>query len=166
MITIISGTNRVGSNTRKVAVQYQELLASKGIEANLLDLEWMQSVSKTEEFLQIEKDILIPTQKFIVISPEYNGAFPGVLKLMIDLCDIRNVWNNKKIALAGVASGRAGNLRGLDNLTNIFNYLKASVYWNKIPLSSIESELTPEGKFAKEATITTVNTQLDGFLNF
>ncbi len=166
MYTIISGTNRIGSKTKLVAIQYQALLAQKGIAAQVLDLEWLKSTEKNEEFLKIEKEILIPTTKFIIITPEYNGAFPGIFKLLVDLCDIKQVWNGKKVLLTGVASGRAGNNRGLDFLTNIFNYLKAHTFYNKIPLSQIESELTPEGTFGKEATLQTIQAQIEGFINF
>ncbi len=36
------------------------------------------------DFLKMENELLIPTEKFIFIIPEYNGTFPGVLKAMID----------------------------------------------------------------------------------
>ncbi len=38
MITVVSGTNRPGSNTRKIAVLIQEMLEGAGEEVALLDL--------------------------------------------------------------------------------------------------------------------------------
>ncbi|MEZ7931041.1 MAG: NAD(P)H-dependent oxidoreductase, partial [Flavobacteriales bacterium] len=38
MITIISGTNRKGSNSLKVSKTYQNLLKNKGLESQVMDL--------------------------------------------------------------------------------------------------------------------------------
>jgi chromate reductase, NAD(P)H dehydrogenase (quinone) len=166
MITIISGTNRVGSNTKKVAKLYEQVLQEMNVACNFIDLEFLKETIKTPEIIKLEQDVLIPTNKFIIITPEYNGSIPGIFKLFLDITDIRNVWWYKKICLTGVASGRAGNNRGMDNLTNIFNYLKANVYWQKLPLSQIETELTADATFAKPETLALVKTQLNGFLEF
>ncbi len=166
MITIISGTNRIGSNTKKVAIQYHLMLNAMGVDNKMLDLEWLISTKRDEHFTQIEAEYLIPAEKFIIISPEYNGSFPGVLKLLFDISDIKTTWYNKKICLTGVASGRAGNNRGMDNLTNIFNYLHANIYWQKIPLSQINTELNAEGELVNEATTQLIQQQLQGFIAF
>ena len=63
------------------------------------------------------------------------------MKLMIDLSNIKECWNNKKVLLTGIATGRAGNLRGLDVLSNMCHYMKMNVFYNKIPLSSVHMEL-------------------------
>ncbi|MCX8470647.1 MAG: NAD(P)H-dependent oxidoreductase [Chitinophagaceae bacterium] len=166
MITIISGTGRPNSNTKKVANNYQAFLQELNIEANVLDLEWMHTTNRDDQFIAVEKKFLIPAEKFIIITPEYNGSIPGLFKLLIDISDIKNAWYNKKILLTGVSSGRAGNNRGMDNLTNIFNYLKAHTFYNKIPLSQIENELTEDGLLKNASTIQLVKKQLEDFINF
>ncbi len=82
----------------------------------------MDVLQRTPEFIKIENEILIPTQKFIFIIPEYNGTFPGVLKAMIDNSDIKKAWYHKKALLTGVSTGRAGNLRGMDHLSASLHY--------------------------------------------
>ncbi|MFZ1306456.1 MAG: NAD(P)H-dependent oxidoreductase, partial [Ferruginibacter sp.] len=83
MITIISGTNRNGSNTFKVAREYQQICKEKGIEANVLSLLDFD-MNNDSVFNEKESDILIPTTHFIIVAPEYNGSIPGVLKTLID----------------------------------------------------------------------------------
>ena len=139
--TIISGTNRQGSNTLKVARQYQEMLASRGVDAGLVSLEGLDLNQKGQQLQQLEQDVLIPTDKFIFVLPEYNGSYPGSLKTMIDMSDIRKVWWGKKALLTGVSTGRAGNLRGMDHLTGALNYLKVHVHHNKLPISSVDKLL-------------------------
>ena len=96
MYTIISGTNRAGSNTLKVAQQYQAILKGKGIDANLLSLENVNVTNRNAAFEAMEKAILVPADYFIFISPEYNGSFPGVLKMLFDNSKIQMAWCNKK----------------------------------------------------------------------
>ena len=121
MYTIISGTNRTGSNTLKVARQYQHILHAKGIEAGILSLEDLNTYTRDAHFEAIENTVLIPTHQYIFISPEYNGSIPGVLKCMFDISDIRQTWAGKKALLTGVSTGRAGNLRGMEHLTGILH---------------------------------------------
>jgi NAD(P)H-dependent FMN reductase len=67
--------------------------------------------------------------------------------------------------LVGVANGRAGNLRGIDNMTNMCHYMKMNVFFNKLPLSSISAELADD-VFSREATINSIKAQIEGFINF
>ena len=166
MITIISGTNRKGSTTRKVAVQYSELLKAKGVEAHFVSLEGLDVSSRNDAILQLEETILIPTQKFIFISPEYNGSIPGVLKSLIDVSDIRKVWWHKKALLTGISNGRAGNLRGMEHLTGILHYVKMIVHPNKLPISVVDTLMEDREIITDKGTLSAINTQLEEFLIF
>ncbi|MBO9562372.1 MAG: NAD(P)H-dependent oxidoreductase [Niastella sp.] len=164
--TIISGTNRVGSNTIKVAQHYRDLLEARGIETRFISLEGWKSVEKTPEFIQLENEVLIPTKKFIFVAPEYNGSIPGVLKVMLDISDYKKVWWGKKALLTGVALGRSGNQRGMDHLTGILHYLKVVVHPNKLPISSVDKLLNGTGVIHDKGTLDAIKAQLDEFIAF
>ena len=164
--TIISGTNRPGSNTIKVAKQYLRLLEKKGISARFISLEGMDVNNRNEELKRLEKEVLIPSRKFIFVTPEYNGSFPGVLKAMIDNTDIEKVWWGKKALLTGVSTGRAGNLRGMEHLTGVLHYLKMNVHPNKLPISVVNKLLNGEKDIADEATLKMIDEQLEDFIRF
>lgn len=165
MYTIIAGTNIEGSNSLKVAKEYQNFLREECVASVVFSLQELQSLHRDEEFIALETKYILPAQKFIFILPEYNGAFPGVFKLMIDISDVKACWYNKKVLLTGVATGRAGNLRGLDAMTNMCHYIKMHVLPNKIPLSAIHEELEND-RFKKEQTIETVKLQIKEFISF
>ncbi len=165
MYTIISGTNRIGSHTEKVAIEYQQILSEKNINAPIVTLKDMDVLHRSTEILKLETGILIPTEKFIFIIPEYNGSYPGVLKALIDNSDIRKVWHFKKALLTGVATGRAGNLRGMDHLSDTLHYLKMNVHYNKLPISVIDKVMDKNGHLNKE-TVKVINDQLDAFIHF
>lgn len=167
MTTIISGTDRRDSMTLRVAQYYHALLLQKSVDpVELLSLEGIGAETRSPHFLDIEERILIPTERFVLVMPEYNGSFPGILKLLIDQSDIKRVWWHKKAMLVGLADGRAGNLRGLDHMTNILNYLKVQVFWNKVPISRIGDEVDVTGDLLKAGTRKTVEEQVMGFLSF
>jgi len=166
MYTIISGTNRPGSNTFKVAEQYQRLLKSKGIDAGLVSLVGLDVSDRTPGLLAVETEYLIPAEKFIFVTPEYNGSFPGVLKSLIDNTDIKKVWFGKKALLTGVSTGRAGNLRGMEHLTGILHYLRVVVHPDKLPISVVDTLLEQVGAITDESTLIAIEHQLDDFIEF
>ena len=165
MYTIISGTNREGSHSEKVAIEYQQILKNKNINAPVFTLKNLDVLYRSEGIIKAEEKYLIPSTKFIFIIPEYNGSYPGVLKAMIDNSDIRKSWNFKKALLTGVATGRAGNLRGMDHLADTLHYMKMNVFYNKLPISVVDKVMDKNGHLNEE-TMKAINNQLDEFILF
>ncbi len=166
MITIISGTNRNDSMTLRIAEVYYNLIREKTKDVHLISLKDLNVWERSEALIEIEQQYLIPSDKFAFIIPEYNGSFPGIMKLLLDNSDIRRCWWYKKVMLTGLADGRAGNLRGLDHMTNILNYLRMQVFYNKLPISRIFEEMDLEGNLLKTETEKAIRLQIDDFLKF
>jgi len=165
MYTIISGTNRPNSKTLRVAKVYQGILLQKGIEANLLSLEGLNVLERNPAYVKIEEEVIIPTFRFIFVSPEYNGSIPGVLKALFDISSIEKCWWGKHALLTGVSTGRAGNLRGMEHLTGILHYLKMKVHHNKLPISVVNTLLEADGAIRDARTLEAIHIQLDEFLD-
>ena len=173
MITIISSTNRPGSSTLKVAQYYNRKLIERGVEAELFSLAQLPPNiietdlygKRSKEFEPIQ-DLITNTDKFLFIIPEYNGSFPGVLKVFIDACSFPESFYEKKAALVGVSSGRYGNIRGVDHFTGICNYIHLHIMPLKIHIPSVHKELDAEGDFFKEDTLKFTNEQIDKFIRF
>ncbi len=180
MITIIAATNRKGSNTRILAEHYFQNLQSKTKEpVKFLSLEdiphdlllqTMYSKDKiSPDFTALESEFITPADKFVVIAPEYNGSFPGVFKLFLDAASIRDRnanFKGKKLALVGVSTGRAGNLRGLEHLTSIFNYFGTILMPNILPISVFHTLLDSDKKLVHQPTIDVLDAQAEMFLAF
>lgn len=164
--TIISGTNRKGSNTIKVAKQYEDILKDKGINVQFITLENLDINYRNDALINLENEVFIPTTKFIFVTPEYNGSFPGVLKAMIDNTNIERVWWGKKALLTGISTGRAGNLRGMEHLTGVLHYLKMNVHHNKLPISIVNKLLNSEYTIEDSGTLVAINNQLEEFIRF
>lgn len=179
MITIISATNRTNSKTKSIAQYYYDTLKTMGQEVNIITLENLPFEVFTSEaytgkenalgkaFIDIQDEKMIPAKKFVIVVPEYNGSFAGILKLFLDICSVRRAketFKNKKIALVGVADGRAGNLRGLEHLTGIANHLGMIVLPNKLPISGVGKLLDKNGQLMSEDTMKVVQGQINDLL--
>ena len=173
MITIISSTNRTGSSTLKVAKFYQKQLLARGIDAGILSLSNLPANliqtdlygKRSQEFEAIQ-DMVSKTDKYIFIIPEYNGSFPGVLKVFIDACDFPQSFYNKKAALVGISSGKYGNVRGIDHFTGVCHYMHINVMPLKLHISSIHKELDADDQIIKADTLKYIAEQLDKFVDF
>ena len=166
MITVIAGTNRSDSMTLRTANLYLKLLSEKHGNVRLLSLENKNVWERGAEMLALEKEYLVPAEKFVFIMPEYNASFPGILKLMMDNSDIKKCWWYKKAALVGVSDGRAGNLRGIEHMTSILHYMKVHVLYNKVLLSRINEEIDNGGNLIKADTKAMIALQIEEFLKF
>ena len=118
-----------------------------------------------ESFKQDFAAYIEPVDRFIFVIPEYNGSFPGIAKLFLDTLP-PSIWDGKKAALVGVASGRAGNLRGLDHFAAVLNYLKVEVLSKKIPLSSIHDNIDKRGKISSQEYLTLLDQQISSLIKF
>lgn len=173
MMTIISGTDRPESNSYKVAQNYAKEALNQGVEVCELDLEdlpfdfFAKSTygNPNNSFSQVLEKKIIPASHIVFVVPEYNGSFPGILKLFIDTTDPR-IWKGKKAALVGLATGRSGNIRGLDHLTMVLHYLQTEVYSFKTFFSSIHLHLDEQGAIVNKEYKGLIKTQIEGFLKF
>lgn len=171
-ITVICGTNRINSYSEKIALYYVNLLKEKGCDVQYLSMKEIENVITLSDYFNKEnaqrerliEKYIAGTNAFIFIVPEYNGSLPGILKLFLDTIHPRN-WENKYACITGIASGRAGNLRGIEHLTGILNYLKMHVYHNKLPVSQVD-KIFEKTVPTSEETVKVIMNQLVGFLAF
>ncbi|GAA4134317.1 NADPH-dependent FMN reductase [Sphingobacterium kyonggiense] len=173
MNLIISGTNRKHANSLKVAKFYQKELQRRGEEYEILSLEDLPAQlmetdlygKRSEEFAVIQQKVF-DADKFIFIIPEYNGSYPGVLKLFIDACAFPSSFHHKKAALVGVSSGKYGNIRGVDHFTGVCNYMRMHVLPLKIHLPHIANELDENLDFHDQLTLKFVTEQIEEIRRF
>ena len=174
MITIVIGTNTHSPSCNAVCKVYADFLTEMGYTFQILNLHrdlpenFLHSSMyqvKHDEFNEFQQKFLFNTSKYILILPEYNAGIPGIFKLVIDASDIKEAWWHKKACLCGISAGRAGNLRGLDYLTNILNYLKVDVYKNKLPISKIH-DYVREGELIDQNSKNLIKETLQKFFHF
>lgn len=146
-ITVVASTNRNDSVSKQIALLYQNMLLEKGVASNLIDLGELpddfafsalyENSGKNDHFNEF-RQLMMDSEKFVFIVPEYNGSFPGVLKTFIDGLKFPDTFTDKKCALVGISSGVQGAGLALSHLTDIFHYCGTEVLAQKPKLARIE----------------------------
>ncbi len=180
MITIISGTNHKESVCEEICLRLRDIfpkytdeevkfLNLKNLPLDILNADMYSKEGQSKEIAHLQDTYIKPAQKLFIVSPEYNGSFPGVLKTFIDACSVRDyigTFSGKKAALVGISSGRAGNLRGMEHLTGILNFLGITVMPNKLPISKIETLIDENKQINDPYTLDVLEKQVKDFVVF
>lgn len=172
-ITLVAATHRPGSKTQAIARKYHEMLAGEGLEAQLLSLAELPEGflfsdlygKRSEPFQRIEV-ALQRTDVFVFVVPEYNGSFPGELKLMLDALNPQKTFWGKKAALIGVSDGKFGNLRGLDHLTAVLHYVRVEVMPFRAHLMLLKERMDANQRLVHEASLQELSTHARQLVQF
>jgi chromate reductase len=153
MISIVVGTNRKNSTSKRIAILYKNMLAGRQVDAHIISMEDLphdfafsalyEHNGKNEAFNALT-DILKLSKKVVFIVPEYNNSFPGVLKTFLDGMEYPNPLRGKWGALVGLSSGVQGAGLALSHLTDILHYLGMNVLATKPRLARIEANFKEE----------------------
>jgi len=168
---IVSCTNRPNSKTLQVTRLYHARLAEMGLPHTLVDLQSLPNEllftdlygKRSDAFKPIEEQFLV-AEKMLWVVPEYNGSFPGVVKVLVDALP-RVALSSKRIALVGVSSGQFGNLRGLEHLNGVLNYCQSVVMPYRAHYMKIEDWVNAQGE-PTDAFRAEMDNQLKRYLSF
>ncbi|MGB3850269.1 MAG: NADPH-dependent FMN reductase [Tunicatimonas sp.] len=147
MTTILVGTNRTEAVSRQVAEYYQGLLTRRNVPNQILDLHQLPADFLTtalyersgqNDAVNLLSAMIAESNKLVLVVPEYNGSYPGILKTFIDGLAYPSPMRGKKCALVGLSSGTQGGSIALSHLTDVLNYLGAHVLALKPKLALIE----------------------------
>lgn len=173
MIAIISGTNRPGSNTRKVAAQVESHYQALGVAVQVLDLANLPAGLLSPESYALKPagftsftDAILASDGLVIITPEYNGSFPGVLKYFIDLLPFPESFERRPVCFIGLAAGVWGALRSVEQLQAIFGYRNAHSYPERVFLPGIGKLLDDAGRFTSPEAEKRLVAQASGFCKF
>ena len=101
-----------------------------------------------------------------VVSPEYNGSVPGVLKYFIDMLKFPESLIRRPVCFVGLSAGIWGALRPVEQLQAIFGYRNAYIFPERIFLSEINDLLDEGGRLKDPDLLKRLRTQAEGFVEF
>jgi chromate reductase, NAD(P)H dehydrogenase (quinone) len=173
MLTLIVGTNRPGSNTRKVALHIEEIYRQLEVPLQVLDLARLPaeifapaSYAEKPKSFQPFADAVLKSSGLIVVTPEYNGGVPGILKYFIDMLKFPESFEHRPVCFVGVAAGMWGALRPVEQLQLIFNYRYAYLYSDRVFLPRINDLLSEQGRLTDPEILDRLRAQAEGFIEF
>jgi chromate reductase len=148
MILVISGTNRENSNSIRLAKHCQTLLENQGATTQLLDLATLPLEVLSPTAYSQKPEGWAPFQQAVdtakaiwVVVPEYNGSFPGALKMFIDMLEHPQSLKGLPCAFVGLASGRWGAIRAVEQLEMVFQYRYAHLFNERLFVPAIHNML-------------------------
>jgi chromate reductase len=173
MISLIVGTNRPGSNSRRLAAQVEAVYAGLQVPLRLIDLAQLPAeiflptcyAEKPASF-QSWADAIVQAAGLIVVTPEYNGSMPGVLKYFIDMLKFPESLCLRPVCFIGLAQGQWGGLRAVEQLQAVFGYRNAFVYPEKVLVPRVQELWDAAGQFASTDILARLKSQAVGFVQF
>lgn len=173
-LTIISGTNRRDSRTLLVAKHVAGLYgAVDGVDVTLVDLQDLppglldpDAYANKPEALTPMVDAVLHADGLVIVTPEYNGSFPGALKLFIDMLPFPQAFDKRPVAFIGIAAGYWGGLRPVEHLQQVFGYRNALQYPERVFCPSAHNSIDEHGAPTVPLAIELLGKQVTGFVDF
>jgi len=116
-----------------------ELWAESGIRVVLIDPRVLREQPETADAI---KRTIEEADAFIVVTPEYNHAYPGALKELIDSC--YEPWHAKPVGFVSYG-GISGGLRAVEQLRLVFAELHAVTIRDSVAFANAWALFDAEG---------------------
>jgi NAD(P)H-dependent FMN reductase len=170
-IPVILGSVREGRQSIYPARLMVERLKQAGCESVLADFKEMPLpfVDTAQEPSALNKKFPYPNvQKwsgiadradgFVIVTPEYNHGFPGVLKNALDW--LYPEFDRKPVGLVGVSNGPVGGARVIELLRPICENFSMFAIRETVMFAKVQDAFDPQGRLVDES----YNKKIDGLV--
>lgn len=138
-LRIISGTDRPNSNSLRISKYLKRCYSEYELDVDIIDLQDFPTAEvsggvyreKPKAVTDFTK-AAIDADAWVIVCPEYNGGYPGILKLFIDYLPFPISLNKKPISFVGQANGAFGALRAVEQLQQVVGYRNAHVFPERV----------------------------------
>jgi NAD(P)H-dependent FMN reductase len=153
-IPVILGTPRQGRQSEYVAKFIVEQIGKQNnIETELIDIRTLaiatndagESIKDPSFSAQMER-----ADGLIIVAPEYNHGYPGLLKHVLDTC--LKEYIHKAVGLCGVSAGSFGGTRVIQNLLPVMRELGLVTIFYDLNFANVQQLFDDSGKLLDEAT--------------
>ena len=156
-ILALTGSLRAGSYNAALARAAREL-APAGVEIELYDRlarlpHYDQDLDRPDvappPAVRDLRERIEDADALLVVTPEYNGSVPGVLKNALDWASARHrgsSFENKTVAIAGATTGQYGAIWAQQDLRRILGIAGARVVAGELPVSRAQKAFDEAGR--------------------
>ena len=154
-IPVILGTARMGRMSLHAArLVTAELGKRSGVETELIDIAKLPLPTNDAGEAIKHADFSSKMSKadaLVIVSPEYNHGYPGLLKHVLDSC--LKEYIHKAVGIVGVSAGPFGGARVIQNLLPVMRELGlVTIFWD-VNFSSVQRAFSAEGDLLDESYI-------------
>jgi FMN reductase len=154
-IVALQGSVRPGNYTGKaLALVVDELAKHPHVECEVIDPTDLplafpgRGQADTEVRAMAER--VREATGIVLATPEYHGSFSSVLKLMIENLGFPSALSGKPAALLGVAAGRIGAIKSLEQLRSVCSHVGAIVLPGPVSVARVREVLDETGRCTDE----------------
>jgi NAD(P)H-dependent FMN reductase len=147
-VATILGTARPGNYTGKALALVVDELEKTGVEVTAFDpvnrTLGFPGENPTADAVELQEALKGATG-VILATPEYHGTFSSMLKLIIENLGFPSALSGKPVALLGVASGRIGAIKSLEQLRCVCSHVGAIVLPGPVSVAGVNKLFDEEG---------------------
>lgn len=162
-IPVILGTTRKGRMSEHVAnFMVREIAGHENVETEVVDIQDLP-LPVYDAGEQIKDPgfsaTAIRADAFVIVAPEYNHGYPGLLKHVLD-SNLKE-YIHKAVGICGVSAGSFGGTRVIENLLPVVRELGlVAIFWD-VNFSAVQNAFDEKGKLLDEAFVK----RADKFIN-
>jgi|SRR5262245_7406547 len=154
-IPVILGTSRKGRMSAHAARFVVEQIRTRpGVTTELIDVAALAfPVDDAGEAIKDPglSDALARADAFVIVSPEYNHSFPGLLKHVLD--GYLKEYIHKAVGIVGVSAGPFGGTRGIQHLLPVLRELGlVTIFWD-VNIGLVSTVFDDAGRLLDQALI-------------
>ena len=154
-IPVILGTTRQGRMSEHVAkFVFEEVSKRDGVETELIDIREipLPTTGAGEDIKDSKFSATVRrADALIIVSPEYNHGYPGLLKHVLDT-NLKE-YIHKAVGICGVSAGGFGGTRVIENLLPVMRELGlVTIFWDG-NFSGVQNIFDASGKLLDQAYI-------------
>ena len=155
LLPVLLGTNRKNRNSVHPAKWLLgEMEKRPDIETRLFDagdfaLPHDDYGQEIKDLFPEWRDTIIKADGLVIVSPEYNHGYPGVLKAVLDL--LLKEYIHKAVAFVGVSAGPWGGTRVIEAMVPMVRELGLAVTFTDLNFPKVQKTFDAEGKLLDQA---------------
>jgi NAD(P)H-dependent FMN reductase len=154
-IPVILGTARKGRASVHAARLFTDLLNQRtGVTSRLIDIATVSM--PVDDAGEAIKDpafakAMSEADGVLIVTPEYNHSFPGLLKHVLDSC--LSEYIHKAVGIAGISAGGFSGARVIQGLLPVMRELGlVTIFWD-VNIGTVGKVFTEDGRLLDEAVI-------------
>lgn len=151
-IPLILGTPRQGRQSEHVAqFLLGEMRKRPEIETEIIDVRNLaMTLQDAGQAMQdpAYKEKIVRADGIVIVAPEYNHGYPGLLKHALDMC--LEEYIHKAAAVCGVSAGPFGGSRVIENLLPVLRELGLAVTFTDLNFSRVGDAFDDDGELKEE----------------
>ena len=168
-IVSISGTSRPNNFTFKALGVVNDQLTLLGHSPQVFDarnLNLSFPGSPASEDSNALREAVADAAGIVLATPEYHGSFAAMTKLIIENLGFPSVLSGKPIALVGVAAGRIGAIKSLEQLRSVCAHVGAIALPGAISIAGVQAAFDAEGNCTDESADKALKKAADSLISY